>query len=69
MAQHSSCGECCRPQPQRGLRLPSDFSVIHSSLSAAKGSSVWLDFSFPSEEPKQISSHEWGAKAWDRVHA
>lgn len=69
VAQHSCCGECRRPQAQRGLRLPSDFCVTHCSLSTAKGSSVCLDFSFPSGEPKQISSHEQGAKAWDRVHA
>lgn len=56
VAHHSISSDCCRPQPQCGLRLPSDFSVISFSVSAAKESSLWLYFSFTSEKPKQISS-------------
>lgn len=36
MARHSNSSDCCRPQPQCGLRLPSDFSLISFSVSAAK---------------------------------
>lgn len=36
MAHRSSCRDCCGPQPQCGLRLPSDFSLIYFSVSAAK---------------------------------
>lgn len=53
MAHHSNCSDCCRPQPQCGLRLPSDFSLISFSVSAAKKNQVWLSFSFPLAKPKQ----------------
>lgn len=41
MAHHSICSDCCRPQPQCGLMLPSYFSISFY-VSAAKESSGFI---------------------------
>lgn len=42
MAHHSICRDCCRPQPQSGLRLPSYLSMISFYVFAAKESSGFI---------------------------